>query len=1073
MTRTRDAVTEPAVPLSRNARRWPTWPEGGADALERQLLGEWEREGLFQRVQDASAHQPRFVFYEGPPTANGRPGIHHVFARTIKDLICRYQAMQGKQVTRIAGWDTHGLPVELEVEKQLKFAGKKDIEAYGIAEFNKRCLESVFTYRDEWVELSNRIGYWLDFDHAYVTCTKEYVESVWWLLKRLYERDMLYRGHRVLPYCPRCGTVLSSHELALGYDEVRDKSIYVTFPLDDGTPRELIVWTTTPWTLPSNVAVAVNPELDYAEVTSPTHPGRTFVLAASRAEIAVDWLGEGTIVQRTIPGASLVGLRYRRPLDVVPLPNDRASQVVVPGAFVTADDGSGLVHMAPAFGADDYAAGQEHGLALLRPVAADGTFVGTTWPELEGRLVTADETNELIIRRLKELGRHLRTEQYVHTYPHCWRCRSKLIYYARDSWFVRTSAVKARMIELNAGIAWHPPEVGTGRFGEWLGNNVDWALSRDRYWGTPLPIWVSDRDPAYVEVIGSLAELREKAGFVAEHDLDVHKPLVDEVTWPAPGGGTMRRATEVIDTWFDSGSMPWAQWHYPFENQEEFATHFPADYICEGIDQTRGWFYSMLAIGTTAFDAAPYRNVIVNELVLDATGQKMSKSRGNVVDPWELIAKHGADSARLYLLLSSQVWQPKRFDERQLSETAGGFLNTLRHTYQFFALYAGGSEGAPAVEARPLADRWILGRLDATVAAVRTAFDGYDVTTGVRAIVDFVVDDLSNWYVRLNRGRFWAPDHEADTAAVATLQEALATVAALLAPAAPFVSDWLHRAVRGTSVHLAPFPVDGGRLDPARDLAMDAVRRLASLGRAARENAALRVRQPLAQIKVAVPVAVRGPEFDALLPLLADETNVKVIDVVSSDEDLVRLRGKANFRTLGKRFGAEVKSVVAHVATLTRGQLQALERGEPVGGRYPLHPEDVAVEREVVTDWPVASEGAYVVALDPTVTPALASEGLARELVSRIQRLRKEAGYDVATRIALSVTGDDAIVAAAREYQGYIAGETLARDVAVGRPLEQVDRQESVAIDGQTAVLAVRQLGDGRTASGPERVDES
>ena len=1073
MTRTRDAVTEPAAPLSDDPRRWPTWPEGGADVLERQLLSEWEREGLFQRVQDASADHPGFVFYEGPPTANGRPGIHHVFARTIKDLICRYQAMQGKRVTRIAGWDTHGLPVELEVEKQLKFAGKKDIEAFGIAEFNKRCLESVFTYRDEWVELSNRIGYWLDYDHAYVTCTKEYVESVWWLLKRLYERDMLYRGHRVLPYCPRCGTVLSSHELALGYDEVRDKSIYLTFPLDDGTPRELIVWTTTPWTLPSNVAVAVNPELDYAEVTSPTHPGRTFVLAASRVEAAVDWLGEGTVVGRTISGASLVGLRYRRPLDVVSLPDDRASQVVVPGAFVTAGDGSGLVHMAPAFGADDYAAGQEHGLALLRPVAADGTFVGTNWPELEGKLVTADETNELIIRRLKELGRHLRTEQYVHTYPHCWRCRAKLIYYARDSWFVRTSAVKARMLELNAGIAWHPPEVGTGRFGEWLGNNVDWALSRDRYWGTPLPIWVSDRDPAYVEVIGSLAELREKAGFVAEHDLDVHKPLVDEVTWPAPGGGTMRRATEVIDTWFDSGSMPWAQWHYPFENQDKFATHFPADYICEGIDQTRGWFYSMLAIGTAAFDAAPYRNVIVNELVLDATGQKMSKSRGNVVNPWELIAKHGADSARLYLLLSSQVWQPKRFDERQLSETAGGFLNTLRHTYQFFALYAGNSEGAPPVELRPLADRWILGRLDATVAAVRAAFDGYDVTTGVRAIVDFVVDDLSNWYVRLNRGRFWAPDHEADTAAVATLQEALTTIAALLAPAAPFVSDWLHRAVRGTSVHLAPFPVDGGRLDPARDLAMDAVRRLASLGRAARESASLRVRQPLARIKVAVPAAVRGPEFDALLALLADETNVKVIDVVSSDEDLVRLRGKANFRTLGKRFGAEVKSVVAYVATLTREQLQALERGEPVSGRYPLLPEDVGVEREVVTDWPVASEGAYVVALDPTVTPALASEGLARELVSRIQRLRKEAGYDVATRISLSVTGNDPIVAAAREYQGYIAGETLARDIAVGSQLEHADRQESVIIDGQTAVLAVRQLGNGRTASGPERVDES
>ncbi|MEO5798402.1 MAG: isoleucine--tRNA ligase [Gemmatimonadales bacterium] len=1061
-----------ATPAS-ETRRWPTWPDGGADALERDLLATWDREQLFEQVQAANADLPGFVFYEGPPTANGRPGIHHVFARTIKDLICRYQALLGHRVTRIAGWDTHGLPVELEVEKQLKFSGKKDIEAFGVAEFNKRCLESVFTYKTEWQELSNRTGYWLDYDNAYVTYTKEFVESVWWLLKRLHERDMLYRGHRVLPYCPRCGTVLSSHELALGYDEVRDKSIYVTFPLDDNSNRELIVWTTTPWTLPSNVAVAVHPELEYAEVTAPAHPGRTFVLALARVEKSAEWLGEGVEVVRTITGNDLAGLRYRRPLDVVPLPADKASQIVVTGDFVTAGDGSGLVHMAPAFGADDYAAGQAHGLALLRPVAADGTFVGTTWPDLEGKLVTADETNELIIRRLKELGRHLRTEQYIHTYPHCWRCRSKLIYYARDSWFVRTSAVKGRMLELNAGIGWHPPEVGTGRFGEWLGNNVDWALSRDRYWGTPLPIWVSDRDPSYVEVIGSLEELREKSGFVATGDLDVHKPLVDDITWPAPGGGTMRRATEVIDTWFDSGSMPWAQWHYPFENKEKFEAHFPADYICEGVDQTRGWFYSMLAIGTTAFDAAPYRNVIVNELILDATGQKMSKSRGNVVDPWALVAAHGADAARLYLLMASQVWQPRRFDERQLVETAGGFLNTLRNTYQFFALYAGSAEGAPAVSDRPLADRWILGQLDATTAAVRAAFDDYDVTTGVRAIVDFVSDDLSNWYVRLNRARFWAPEQDADAAAVATLQEVLTTVAILLAPAAPFVSDWLHRSLQGSSVHLARFPIVQGRHDAGRHLAMDAVRRLASLGRAARETAGLKVRQPLARIKVAVPAAVRGPDFDALLSLLASETNVKAIDVVSSDEDLVRLRGKANFRTLGKRFGAEVKAVVAYVGTLTREQLQQLERGESVPGAFEILPEDVVVEREVVTDWPVASEGAYVVALDPTVTPALAREGVAREIVSRLQRLRKDAGYDVSMRIEASIAGDAALLDAAREHAEYIAGETLARELVVGDGMGQPDRTESVVIDGQNAVLAVRHIGDGRTASGPERVDES
>ncbi len=1059
------------------APRWPAWPDGGPDLLERDLLARWAREGLFERVQADTANGPGFVFLEGPPTANGRPGIHHVFARTIKDLICRYHVMRGERVTRIAGWDTHGLPVELEVEKQLGFKGKQDIEAFGVAEFNRRCLASVFTYRDEWVNLSTRVGYWLDYDRAYVTCTKEYVESVWWLLKQLHDKDLLYRGHRVLPYCPRCGTVLSSHELALGYEDVRDKSIYVTFAVDDDSGRELVVWTTTPWTLTSNVAVAVHPDLAYNTYWVAGKPGRKYILAEARAEKMAALLGVESLEHGVaFAGRELKGLRYRRPLDVVPMPEDRAHSIVVTGEFVTAADGSGLVHMAPAFGSDDYSAGQEHGLALLRPVAGDGTFHGTSWPELEGLLVTAPETNDLIIRRLKELGRHVATESHDHSYPHCWRCRSKLIYYARDSWFVRTSAVRERMLELNRTIAWHPPEMGSGRFGEWLSNNVDWALSRDRYWGTPLPIWVSDRDPAHVEVIGSLAELQEKSGYVATADLDVHKPWVDEITWPAPGGGTMRRTREVIDAWFDSGAMPMAQWHYPFEHKEAFERHFPADFICEGIDQTRGWFYSLLAIGTTVFDAVPYRNVIVNELVLDAQGQKMSKSRGNVVDPWQMLERHGADALRLYLLLSSQVWQPKRFDERQVHDTAGGFLNTLRNTYQFYALYAGSADGAPAVAARPLADRWILGRLDATVAAVRTALDGYDVTTAARAIVAFVVDDLSNWYVRLNRARFWAPDSQADAAAVATLHEALVTTARLLAPYAPFASDWLHRALEGSSVHRATFPLDAGRLDPGLDVAMDAVRRLVSLGRAARESATLRVRQPLSCIKVAVPAGVQGADFEALLPLLQHETNVKSVDVVASDADLVRLRAKPNFRTLGKRFGAEVKAVASWIGTLTPEAIQQLERGSPFTGSRDgvateLFPEDVMVEREVVTDWPVASEGRFVVALDPAVTPALASEGLARELVSRLQRQRKDAGYDVTTRIAVAIEGDAAVQDAARAHQEYITGETLAREFVVGTALPDADRRESVDINGSAAVLSTRRLGDGRTLSDPVQAD--
>jgi len=560
------------------------WPPRTADELERELLERWSAEGLFRQTLAQTRHGKPFVFFEGPPTANGRPGIHHVFSRTIKDLICRFRAMQGRQVTRIAGWDTHGLPVEIEVEKQLKLNGKKAIEEFGVEKFNALCRQSVFTYKADWEQLSDRIGYWLDYEHPYITYSNDYVESVWWILGRLFEKRLLYRGHRVLPYCPRCGTVLSSHELSLGYEKVKDRSVYVTFPLTDGSGRELVVWTTTPWTLPSNVAAAVHPQMEYGVLipASGEFKGRKLVIAEGRMRALADLLHltlEGpaatAAVSGVVPGKELVGLGYERPLEVVPLPDDKASRVVIAAEFVTSEDGSGIVHMAPAFGADDYAMGQLHDLALVRPVASDGTFQGTTWPEIEGKLVTADETNESIIRRLKADGRWLRTEQHEHDYPFCWRCRSKLIYYARDSWFVRTTAVKQRMLEINAQVGWHPPEVGAGRFGEWLENNVDWALSRDRYWGTPLPVWVCDGDPAHVEVIGGFQRLAQRWGRPLPTDFDPHKPYIDAYRWRCACGGEMVRATEVIDTWFDSGSMPYAQWHYPFEHEADFKAHFP------------------------------------------------------------------------------------------------------------------------------------------------------------------------------------------------------------------------------------------------------------------------------------------------------------------------------------------------------------------------------------------------------------------------------------------------------------------------------------------------------------------
>ncbi|MFN0181360.1 MAG: isoleucine--tRNA ligase [Gemmatimonadales bacterium] len=1032
---------------------YPAWPEGGADRLETALLETWKGERLFAQVQALRATDPPFVFFEGPPTANGRPGIHHVFSRTIKDLFCRFRSMQGRSVTRIAGWDTHGLPVEIEVEKRLKLSGKKDIEAFGVEEFNRLCRESVFAYQNDWVALSDRIGYWLDYDRPYVTCTKEYIESVWWLLKRLHEKALLVRGHRVLPYCPRCGTTLSSHELSLGYEDVVDKSIYLTFPLEDG--RELVVWTTTPWTLPSNVAAAVHPDLEYGTYRV---GDRRLILATARSIVLAKGKDDpAPVAERVELGRALVGLRYRRPIDVVPLPADELNSVVVGGDFVTAEDGSGIVHMAPAFGADDYAMGQQHGLALLRPVAADGTFQGTTWPELEGRLVTADETNELIIRRLKADGRHLKTDQHRHSYPHCWRCKSKLIYYAKDSWFVRTSAVKDRLVALNETIAWHPPEVGTGRFGGWLANNVDWALSRDRYWGTPLPVWVSDRDPGVVEVIGSLAELEAKLGRSLPKEFDPHKPFIDALTWPDPAGGTMRRVSEVIDTWFDSGSMPYAQWHYPFEGKEEFAGHFPADFICEGVDQTRGWFYSLLAIATTVFDQIPYRNVVVNDMVLDAAGQKMSKTRGNTVDPWEAVGQFGADQVRLYLLASSQVWVPKPFDRAAIPDTVGGFFNTLRNTYSFLALYS--TPDATDGLGRTLLDRWIRDRLAATVRAVTAAWHGYDATTGVRAILEFV-DDLSNWYVRLSRARFWAPDQAADPVAVAALRDCLVTVARLLAPAAPFASDWLHRALTGTSVHLAAFPTAGPAEEGDLVQAMDAIRRLSSLARSAREAGNRRVRQPLATMRVAVGRGIDSPRFRELLPLLAQEVNVKVVEVVSSDTDLVRLKAKANFRSLGKRFGKETPAVAAHLATLGPEQLRQLEGGETIpvsfaGKSIAIEPDDVVVEREVATDWLVQSGGAFVVALDPTITPDLAREGMAREIVSRVQRLRKEAGFEYTTRITLGISGDGPVVAAARSERAMIQGETLARDIKVGEVLAGAQARDESRIDEHQVVLTV------------------
>ena len=1050
------------------------------DALEREVMERWTRDGVFAASQALRADATAWTFYEGPPTANGKPGIHHVFARTVKDLFCRHRAMLGYHVPRKAGWDTHGLPVEIEVEKQLGISGKQDIERVGVAEFNRRCRESVWTYKGDWEQVSERMGYWLDYADPYVTYSNAYVESVWWALKTLHAKQLLYLGHKILPYCARCGTALSSHEVAQGYEDVEDPSVYVALDLDEGggpsssslrpssaVRRRIIVWTTTPWTLVSNVALAVHPELTYVELRKKNVTDWTILLADARAGAVLgnDYTERWDVVA-TMKGADLVGKRYRRPLDWIAYPAEGNTEVIVGEEFVSAEDGSGVVHMAPAFGADDYAAGKRHDLAFVNPVNARGEFPAEM-PLVGGRFVK--DADPLIIEELTRRDQLWKAQKFVHSYPHCWRCGTPLLYYARSSWFVRTTAYKDEMLARNAAVDWNPPEVGAGRFGSWLENNIDWAISRDRYWGTPLPVWVNDADPAELEVIGSFAELAAKVGAPLPADFDPHKPHIDQYTWPAPSGtGTMRRVSEVIDTWFDSGSMPFAQWGYPHQpgSAEKVARYYPAEFIAEGVDQTRGWFYSLLAIATglgdalpgqgsarskaeggTAAVAAPYRAVVVNDLVLDANGQKMSKSRGNTVDPRAVMERHGADAVRLFLMASSQVWVPRRFDEAVIRETAGRFLVTLRNVYSgIFAQYAnfGWSPGAadPAPADRPVLDRWILSRLATVEAEVDAILTRFDATAAARVLMDFVSEDVANWYVRLSRSRFYETTAADNRAAFATLHEVLVVTCRLLAPFAPFVSDWMHVELTGESVHLAPFRrqmAEGGpqsagqKPDAGLEQAMATARTLATLGRAARESAGIKVRQPLGALTCVAP-GVAASWHAMIAPLVAAELNVKQVTFADSAADWVRLEGKANFPVLGKIVGPAMKATKPIVEGLSQAQLRTIEGGGSVEVEVPGHgalmldATRVAITAKAATALVVQQGDGMSVALDPAVTPALRAEGMAREVVSRVQRLRKESGLAVSDRIRLVIAGPAEVLDALRVHAEWIAGEVLARE---------------------------------------------
>jgi len=1052
----------------------PVDPRQSFPEMEERIAAGWKESGVFERSLAQREGAEVWSFYEGPPTANGRPGSHHVLSRVFKDIYPRYKAMRGYRVPRKAGWDCHGLPVELEVEKKLGISSKQEIEEHGIEEFNRMCRESVFEYVEEWNRLTERIGFWIDLDDPYVTMDNDYIESVWWSLKELYDSERLYEGHRVSPYCPRCGTALSSHEVAQGYKDVVDPSVFVRFPLED-RDASLLIWTTTPWTLPGNYAVALDPSVTYAEVE---FEGERVILAEALIEKV---LGEGVTASETFKGSDLVGSRYCAPFPG--MAENSGKFEVIEGDFVTTDDGTGLVHIAPAFGEDDYRAAIANGLydpssrgpegTLFNPVGLDGRFDERV-KGFAGEFVKDPEVTGRLIAHLREHGRLFRATDYEHSYPHCWRCGTPLLYYAKASWYIKTSEARDAMLAGNEKIGWHPEHIKEGRFGRWLENNVDWALSRDRYWGTPLPVWECDSPDCDEAVcIGSVAELKEKAGSVPD---DLHRPFIDDVTWTCECGGEMRRVISVIDTWYDSGAMPFAQFHYPFEGKEEFEERFPADYICEAIDQTRGWFYTLLAESTLLFDEPSYRNCVCLGLILDGEGQKMSKSKGNVVAPWDVIDQFGADAFRWYLFTAQQPWAGYRFSTEAISEALRSFLLTLWNTYSFWVLYANAegidASSAPDPAAEPTdLDRWAVSRLQATIEEVTDRMDAFDCTAAGRAIAEYV-EELSNWYVRLSRRRFW----EGDRAAFATLRHCLVEISALLAPFTPFIADEIHRNLVGgadgdfgsmpDSVHLRDFPEPAPALrDEKLEAAMAATRQTVELGRASRAQAKAKVRQPLARA-VVVATDTEREAIESQAELIKSELNVKELEFVTDQSDLVSYLVKPNFRTLGPRFGKSMPQVAAAIAGLDPAHVaETVESGGEIGisidGKdHTLTADDLLLSMEPLEGYQVEAESGHAVALALELDDELIREGLAREIVHAVQNARKDAGLEITDRIALSLAGDQELLDAAAAHEGYVTGEVLARSIELGGDTAEAAAPGTpeVTIDGKTLKISVTRV---------------
>ncbi len=1017
------------------------------NSMEDGVLRFWKSRQVFKKTVEQRQGAPEYVFYEGPPTANGKPGVHHVLARAFKDMFPRYKIMRGFQVSRRGGWDTHGLPVEIEVEKQLGFKNKHEIEAFGIEKFNELCRKSVFTYIQDWERLTDRIAFWVDLDDAYVTYTNDYIESVWWILKNFWEKDLLYKGHKVVPYCPRCGTPLSDHEVALGYEDASDPSVFVRMPLVEKPDTSLLVWTTTPWTLPGNVAVAAHPEVDYVTIERDNEGTRERLILA-KALVEKVFGEEKVTVVESFKGRRLKGMKYH-PLFTF-LPPAKPAHFVVMGDFVTTEDGSGLVHIAPAFGQEDMQAATENDLPVLMTVQPDGTFI----PEVKPwRGVFVKEADPLIIQDLQARGLLFKSGTYNHTYPFCWRCHTPLLYYARETWYIRTSAHRDQLVALNNQIHWVPDHIREGRFGNWLSNNVDWALSRERYWGTPLPVWECV-DCKRHECVGSVAELSAKTGrdlhdpkLNSGRGLDLHRPYVDNLTWSCSEcGGKMERVPDLIDVWFDSGSMPVAQWHYPFENEKKFEEQFPADYICEAVDQTRGWFYSLHAISTLLFNKPSYKNVICLGLILDEDGQKMSKSKGNIIAPWDVLDAHGADAFRWYLYTATPPGQERRFSSALVGEVIRNFTLTLWNVYSFFVTYANLDE--PTMPNVPVAsnelDRWLLSELNVLVRGVTEAYEAYDVPNATRPIEQFV-EKLSTWYVRRSRRRFWKNDSDSDKqSAYSTLYTALVTVAKLLAPAMPFLSEELYQnLVRSVdegapeSVHLARWPeVMTEFIDEGLNRDMDAVMRLVSLGHAARQKANRKVRQPLAAAAFSVGSAAERKALQTYSEIVADELNVKEVRLLDSATEAVSHTVKPLPKQLGQKYGNKFPAIQKAVLALDPEQAaHTLLAGQPLkvqadGVDYELLPDELEVKAAAREGFAVAEDGAYVAALVTELTPELVQEGLAREFVRRIQDLRKTADLDVADRINLFVEASEGLRAAIEAYREYVTVETLTRQLA-------------------------------------------